>query len=115
MNLSLLRDLDQLLPEFRSQSVTIFRTENVLAPKRCGIILPEVLQKIMKRVVDGDFPFTRLGLPGFLAAYADFPSLEVNIVPLEVPQLSFTHPRVEEGEIDRIQLRRTRLKQLFAP
>jgi hypothetical protein len=40
-NPGLLTDLDQLLPEFRSQLATAFRTENVVAPKRCGTVLPD--------------------------------------------------------------------------
>ena len=115
MDLGSLCDLDQLLPEFRFQLAAVFRTENVVALVLCGINLPEALQKIVKRVVNGDFPFTRLGLPGFLAAYADPSSLKVNVVPLQVLQLSVMHPRIEECEVDRIQLGRAGFKKLFAP
>ena len=43
--------------------------------------------------------------------YADLPSLEVNIFPLEILQFRFAHPSIEEGEVDRIQLGRTSFEQ----
>ena len=68
----------------------------------------------MKRIVNGDFTLPGLGLPRFFATYADFASLEVDVVPLEILQLSFTHPSIEKREVDRIQLGRAGFKKALA-
>jgi len=113
-NTSLVTDLDELLPEFHSQLAAVFRTENVFASVRCTIMLLEILKKFTKCIVDGHFSFAGLGLPGFLAAYADLPFLEVNIRPLKVLQLSPTHPSIQKSVVDRIQLGWTSLEQPLA-
>ena len=95
-------DAHEIISEFAFEGSSIFARKDVPA----FALFFEALKEVADCGVHGDFALTGFGLPDIFELNFDFTAVEVDIVPGEVEDFTFSHAGVEECSEDVPELAR---------